>query len=393
MPGVPALAPSRRRAAAPSPATPSAARSALIVEGGAAPHVVAAARALTAAGWRVGVATAGDAMPMRSRVVANHHTVPAAEAGPESFVTAVAELAEGYDVVFGADDIEVLMLSASRDRIPSVIPYGSHESVVGAIDKLTLTDAAQRAGLATPTTRRATASALAAVSGPVVIKARLHWRDGATARRHQLAVLCSTPVAARQAATAMTAAGAEPLVQDHVDGELTAITTVIDRLGRPLGLVQQRSPRLSARRTSCRAETVPVDPGLAGRVLDLLRDLGWVGLANVQFLRPPGGEAQLIDFNGRFYGSLALAVSAGVNLPDLWGRVALGEAVDPAAPARPGVRFQSLLEDLARARAERRRGVVSDVLGSLLYAAGAAHPHFALDDPGPATAVLRRRFR
>lgn len=369
---------------------PPRARRALIVEGGAAPHVVAAARALAAAGWEVGVAVAHGAA-VRSRAVTRRHRVPPPEADPAGFVAAVAGLAGGYDVVFGADDIEVLLLSGARDEIPAVIPYPAHAAVVRAIDKLDLVQAAGAAGLAVPATVRATPEALGDVGVPVVVKARLHWSDGG-AGRHQLAALCVHPADARRHAAAMAAAGAEPLLQAAVDGELMALTVVLDRLGRRLAIVQQRSPRLSARRTSCRAETVPVDAGLAARALTLLRSLGWTGLANLQFLRPPGGPPQLIDLNGRFYGSLALAVAAGVNLPDVWGRAALGEAVDPAAPARPGVRFQSLLEDLGRARAERRGGVVRDVLGTLAHAPGAAHPHFDRHDPGPALQILRRRF-
>ena len=360
---------SRRRVAAPPPGAPSRPRRALIVEGGAAQHVVAAARALAAAGWDVDVAAPNGAS-VRSRAVGCRHAIPAPEADPDAFLAAVAELAQGYDVVFGADDIEVLLLSAGRETIPAVVPYPSHDAVVRAIDKLDLVEAARHAGLVVPATRRATASALASLPRPVVVKARLHWRAGGAARRHQLAELCCTPAATRRHAAAMTAAGAEPLLQERVDGELMALTTVIDRLGRPLAMVQRRRPRLSARRTSCRAVTVPVDPDLAERALALLRDLGWTGLANLQFLRPPLGEPHLIDFNGRFYGSLALAVAAGVNLPDVWGRSALGEAVDPVPSAPGGVRFQSLLEDLGRARSERRGGLARDVLGDAALCAG-----------------------
>jgi predicted ATP-grasp superfamily ATP-dependent carboligase len=53
-------------------------------------------------------------------------------------------------------------------------------------------------------------------------------------------------------------------------------------------------------------------------VARLLADLGWSGVANVQFVRAPGGRPRLIDLNGRLYGSLALAYATGVNVPDLW---------------------------------------------------------------------------
>ncbi len=81
---------------------------------------------------------------------------------------------------------------------------------------------------------------------------------------------------------------------------------------------------------SCRAVTVPVDPDLSARAAALFRVLGWFGLAELQFLVPAAGPARLIDLNGRFYGSLALAVRAGANLPASWAALATGRDVKPA---------------------------------------------------------------
>ncbi len=368
-------------------------RRALLVTGGAAPHVLAAARSLSRAGWEVGLAVAeGDAYP--TRAVVRAHRVPAPERSPDGFVAAVAALVgqHGYQVVLGADDIEVLLLSARRDEIPAVVPHPDHAAVLGALDKLALTGAAARAGLGVPRTEPATTARLDAVDGPVVVKSRLHWDptmagDG----RHLLAAVCADRAAARRAADVMTAAGGEALLQEVVEGELMALTVVRDRDGRLLGVVQQRSPGLSDRGTSCRAVTVPVDTTLLAGVERLLDGLGWWGLANVQLLRPPGGRPLLIDVNPRIYGSLALAVAAGVPLPDLWCRAALGEHVVPASPARVGVRFQSLLADLARARRERRGGLVRDVASCVAWLP-AAHPHAHWRDPAPAVRVLRERL-
>jgi predicted ATP-grasp superfamily ATP-dependent carboligase len=224
-----------------------------------------------------------------------------------------------------------------------------------------------------------------------MVKARLHWEAGGPpGPRYVDAVWCDDPQAAKRHARAMTAAGIRPLLQAPVAGELMALTAVVDRDARPVAFVQQHSTRLSLRRTSTRAQTVPLDAALADAATRLLSDLGWFGLANLQFLRPPGGEPQLIDFNGRFYGSLALAVRAGVNLPDLWGRLALGEPVPARAVGRPGVRFQSLVEDLRRARVERRGGLVPDVAATLAYAPRAVHPTASSRDPMPAVALAGR---
>src|SRR5215210_488866 len=129
-------------------ATPSRApRRALIAEGGATPHVLAAARALAAAGWDVGLAVAGTPTS-RSRAVRRVHRVPAPEDGPDAFLQAVGDAvrAARYDVVFGADDIELLVLSAGRDALGCVVPHGDHEAVLRAVDKLELARAAHRAG-------------------------------------------------------------------------------------------------------------------------------------------------------------------------------------------------------------------------------------------------------
>ncbi len=369
-------------------------RRALIVHSGGV-HVLAAARSLSAAGWEVGVA-ASHGRPTYSRAVRRDHEVPPPEADPDAFVAALARLVaeHGYDVVFGADDIEVLLVSARRDEIGCVVPYGEHTDVVAAVDKLALVEAAQRVGLAAPRTVAATAEALEMVDGPVVVKARLHWDPTAGgSARHLMARVCAGREEAQQVARLMSAAGGEPLLQEVVDGRLSALSVVVDRQGRLLGAVQQWSPRLSGRLTSSRAVTVPVDPDLLAGVRRLLAELGWWGLANLQFMTAPGGAPRLIDLNGRFYGSLALAVGSGVALPDLWARAALGDDVTPAGPGRVGVRFQSFFEDLSRARVERRGGLARDVLSTLAQAPGSVHPHARLRDPGPVLAVLRNRWR
>lgn len=347
-------------------------RRALIVEGGAV-HVLAAARCLSRSGWEVGVATTG-ADPEPSRAVSRGYRVPEPEESADAFVREVARIVatDRYDVVFGADDIEVLLLSARRAEIPCVVPYGDHDDVTRAIDKLELSRAAARVGLASPVTEPVTPARLLEVAGPVMVKARLHWDPAAGGgSRHLLAELCADRAEAELAAKTMEAAGGGPVLQEVIDGELMALTVVRDRGGALVGVVQQRSPRLSARRTSCRAETVPVDHALLTRVEQLLADLRWWGLANLQFIRPLGGEPHLIDLNGRFYGSLALAVASGVPLPDLWGRVALGEAVEPVGPARVGVRFQSLLAYL---RVTPRRAATDGEPGSWTSSGWPASP-------------------
>ena len=57
------------------------------------------------------------------------------------------------------------------------------------------------------------------------------------------------------------------------------------------------------------------------------RAIGWSGIFELQFIRRPEGD-YVIDLNTRFYGSLALAVGSGLNLPAIWVDLLLGRSRD-----------------------------------------------------------------
>ena len=69
---------------------------------------------------------------------------------------------------------------------------------------------------------------------------------------------------------------------------------------------------------SAYAMTVRPNVQLERGVSRLLQAIGWSGIFQVQFIRDLSGDHYLIDLNPRVYGSLALAVAAGLNLPGIW---------------------------------------------------------------------------
>lgn len=386
----------------------------LIVEDGLGPHPLVAARSFGEAGWFVGIGSpARGGRAASSRWVSAWHPVPPAETDEQAFVaaTAAAVATEGYDLVFGADDVEVLALSAARDVFAAhgaIYPYPAHEVVLRTIDKLTVTRAAERAGVPVPRTIESTgvADQPADLRFPVVVKARLHWTPGQRGVPARLErAICATPAEVAAAVDRMTAAGGQPIVQERIEGGLGALTLLLDRAGRVRARLQQEAVRISPLwHNSVAARTVPVDDDLAERVADMLRDLGWWGLVNLQFLLPSGtwrsvtggsGTPYLIDVNGRFYGSIALARAAGLDLPVLWAEVvrAAAPTAVPTRTGRPGVRYQSLEEDLRRAFSERRGGLVPDLRATLQYASGAVHSTWSADDRRPALHRARQLLR
>lgn len=314
--------------------------------------VLAAVRSLGANGWHVGAVT-----PSRRSLAASSRWCSAWHPLGPDVVASVAAVAASYDVVLPGGDAEVFALSEGRDEAGCAVPYGSRESVRCVLDKVALGDAAAGAGLAVPRTFASAED----VAGTVVVKSRSHVAGRVPT------VVSDDPSVVRAAVASARAAGAEPMVQEHVSGPLLALSVVLSD-GEVVAAVQQRASGLwpPCAGISARAETVRVDAALLDRVTALLRSIGWSGLAQAQFLERSDGPV-LIDVNGRCYGSLALAAAAGVDLAAAWASSALGLPV-VAGPAVPGVRYQWLYGDVRRSWRESR-----SIRPAVAYARGAAH--------------------
>lgn len=85
---------------------------------------LASARELGAAGWTVGIGSGSRfGWAAASRWTSHWHYLPPLD-DPEGFIRTVNRVTEkhGYEVVFGAGDAEVLLLSAYRERVAPLFP-------------------------------------------------------------------------------------------------------------------------------------------------------------------------------------------------------------------------------------------------------------------------------
>jgi hypothetical protein len=107
-------------------------------------------------------------------------------------------------------------------------------------------------------------------------------------------------------------------------------------------------------------ESIAADPGLVARSRSLLERCGWDGIAMIEYkVDAATGEPYLMEINGRFWGSLQLAIDAGVDFPALLVALALGERPAPVTSYRIGIRSRwwwgdvdSLLLRLRRSASE-----------------------------------------
>lgn len=79
----------------------------------------------------------------------------------------------------------------------------------------------------------------------------------------------------------------------------------------------------------------------------LLEALDWQGVAMVEFkMDKRSGRPYLMEINGRFWGSLQLAIDAGVDFPRLLLEASLGKIPADPIEGRAGVRLRWLIGDL-----------------------------------------------
>lgn len=343
-----------------------------------------AARDLAAAGFTVGTGSSvAPSFASTSRYTAHHHEIHECEEDEDRFVADIASaVAEGaYDLVFCSYDVGLITLSRRREEIaPAVWPYAQGTVVERAFDKLELAGAARRAGLSAPRTERADATTVAGWDGPVVVKARTHVPSRFPTARFSSATQGLSLI------EEIRAGGGDPLLQQPIGGRMGAVVMVVARNGEPIVEIHQEALRTWPPEAgdTVRGVVRATDPELSRGARALVRELGWFGLVQIEFIRDAAGTVHITDFNGRFYGSMALASGAGVNLAALWALHAIDR--DGGAPHRPRRRagFQWLNRDLAAARAQGPRAL----LGAVAAIPFASHSMWDPRDPGPAIRYL-----
>jgi len=138
------------------------------------------------------------------------------------------------------------------------------------------------------------------------------------------------------------------LIQQRIVGPGLGLFALFDR-GEPVAFFAHRRLREQppSGGVSVLCESVAVDPRLREQAVRLLGPLRWHGVAMLEYKQDHRtGECFLIEVNGRFWGSLQLAVAAGVDFPYLAYQLALGQMHDVPRDYHVGLKNRWLLGDL-----------------------------------------------
>lgn len=290
----------------------------------------------------------------------------------------LAEIAEKrIDVLVPVADVTTALISERRDEFERVcrLPLAPDTAIARAADKVDVLKLAAGLGVPVPRTvfveRASDVLELSrSLSYPIVVKprrSRVRTSDGWRS--------CSVAYAA-SADQLMTDVQGRPaeayplLLQERISGEGLGVFLCMDR-GEPVAAFSHRRLREKppSGGVSVLSESVAVRPDMKAQAVTLLRELGWQGIAMVEFkMDDRDGTPKLMEINGRFWGSLQLAIDAGVDFPSILLETLAGGATKPAPTYRVGVQSRWLLGDfdalLVRLFSRRQR-VVSDPHGKL----------------------------
>ncbi len=266
------------------------------------------------------------------------------------------EMLQGqYRVLLPMTDVTMRLVAQMRKVLAPVVrlPIPTEDQIELAQDKRHILLLAHKLGLACPETfmlheSESLADVARKVRYPLVIKPRFSrfLRNGRW--------VCGSVQYARDPEDLMVKyhkSRAEipfPLVQEKIDGEGLGVFLLLWGGQLKAAFCHRRlreKPPWGG--VSVHRESIPLDRELVQRSVVLLKEIGWQGTAMVEFkVDRRDGRAKLMEVNGRFWGSLQLAIDAGINFPLLLYRLANGEDVPAQFDYQVGVKSRWLLGDL-----------------------------------------------
>jgi len=261
-------------------------------------------------------------------------------------------------VVLPLSERSCLLVNAERDQWEAegiAVGCAPDDVLVRAFDKAETLRRAQGAAVRTPPTHAPATlaeclAAAAQVGYPCVVKPRFSnaWNGQAFLPDHgpcyagDARELEAAVIARRQG-------DAWPLIQGFVEGRGKGVFALCEH-GRVVAWFAHerlRDVRPSGSGSSLR-RAAPLDPRLRAPAERLLRAMEWHGPAMVEFRDDGTQDPCLMEVNGRFWGSLQLAIDAGVDFPRLWLAVLAGETVGQAPGYREDVVLRWLWGDVKR---------------------------------------------
>lgn len=308
-----------------------------------------------------------------------------------------------FEVLFPIFEWSLIPISKNRDVIGRYVklPIASHESILKCFDKSLTIKLALENDVPIPKTffvRNLSQLKKVAkkITYPAVVKPRwsMVWQDDRAFYRR-----CGFVNSPRELIITYQSIHKYfpfPLIQEYVPGVNYSVASLYNE-GKPKAFccikVHRAWPPTGG--NSCFRETVKLNPTMKAYTEKLLEALNWHGIAEVEFrLDLRDNTPRLMEINPRFWGSLCVAMKAGVDFPYLLYRMAVNGDVNSVFNYKIGVKGRYFDQDLLYIISILKNTSNSPILHNgkrlkvllnwlKLYEPGVFYDLFEWDDPLP----------
>lgn len=292
-----------------------------------------------------------------SRFCSAHFVYPDPVSKPQEFVTAIIEFIcdNNIDIVLPVADVTTLLLAKNRAQLPAScsFPFSDFETISLAADKDYIMKLALSLNVPIPTTFELKSKTEIPnlpdnLSYPIVLKparSRIKTEQGWLFTAVSYADSHSDLVNALEQKNKLEY---PILLQERIYGPGVGVFMCCNQ-GDVIAAFSHRRLREKppSGGVSVLRESIEIDPKARKYAETLLKKLNWHGVAMVEFkLDNNDQQAKLMEINGRFWGSLQLAIDSGVDFPALLISTTTDDKIKPVLNYKLGVKSRWFWGDL-----------------------------------------------
>jgi len=291
-----------------------------------------------------------------SRFSKQYFTYPSPKQNTNQFIKTLINLVttQHIDILLPMTELTTMLLLMHQSSFSSTrIPFPSMSTVESLANKCLLMQQAELLDIPIPHTWYENnpddlSCSLEDLPYPIVLKPGKSWLLHEGLWNRAAVRFADNPTDARNILDSDWAFRAHPfMIQECVTGHGAGIFALYDH-GEPLvffahNRLREKPPDGGV---SVLSESTSINPVLRSHARCLLDQANWHGIAMVEFKVAPDGTPYLMEINTRFWGSLQLAIDAGVDFPWLLYQLACGNQPDSVENYKIGVRLRWLLGDL-----------------------------------------------
>ena len=349
-----------------------------------------------------------SALAGASRYSKLYQQYPSPKTQPDAFIQWLKTAIKRHDISMLIPITEIssqLIVMNKREFANCIIPFANIKTIMTLANKWNLVKLAQQCDIPVPETDHYANSAQLSLTDineyPVVLKPDVselwlgdQWLDTVVHIAHnqqELELYLEKPYFKNHSF----------MVQTFIPGSGAGIFTLYDS-GEPQAYFshQRLREKPPSGGVSVLSEARQPSQALIESSEKLLKAANWHGVAMVEYRVTPEGKAYLMEVNTRFWGSLQLAIDAGIDFPWLLYQISNGETLSSELPIRQGQRLRWLLGDLDHLYIVMKSSKYSlmQKLGKLLTFIAlpdgkTKHEVNRLDDLGPALYELKHYFK